>query len=204
MPDAAPPLTPKRQEIADAALRLIGRKGIAALTMAALAEELGVTPGAPFRHFASRDEILEAVSQRVEALIGETFPSEELPPLARLEHLFLARASTVGKHAGIARLVFSEQFSLALPPSASARLHRLVKRTRASILDALKEASETGAIRRDIPAEALLTVVVGALQHLVFLGAMASDQARPEAAQEAFQVLIQLLTPTQSKTSEHP
>lgn len=190
----ASPLTPKRQEIAEAALRLIGRRGIAALTMATLAEELGVSPGAPFRHFASRDEILDAVSRRVEALIGETFPDPALPPLERLERLFLARASTVGQHAGIARLVFSEQFTLALPQASAERLQGLVKKTRATILEALKEASQAGMIRTDLAPEALLTVVIGSLQHLVFLGAMAGPHSPPQA-QEVFHVLMRLLAP---------
>ena len=191
----APPLTPKRQEIAEAALRLIGRRGIAALTMATLAEELGVSPGAPFRHFASREEILDAVSRRVEELIGETFPDPALPPLERLEQLFIARASTVGKHAGIARLVFSEQFTLALPPASAERLQQLVKRTRASILEALTEAAQAGSIRTDLPPEALLTVVIGSLQHLVFLGAMSPSLKNPPQAKAVFQVLMRLLAP---------
>lgn len=195
MATQARPPTAKRQEIAEAALQLIGRRGIAALTMASLAEELGVSPGAPFRHFASRDEILDAVARRVEELILATLPDPTLPPLERLERLFLARATTVGKHAGIARLVFSEQFSLALPRAAAGRLQGLVKRTRASVLEALEEAARTGAIRRDIPPDGLLTVVIGSLQHLVFLGAMAPSIKQHPEAKEVFSVLVRLLAP---------
>ena len=198
----APPFTPKRQEIADAALHLIGRRGIAALTMASLAEELGVSPGAPFRHFASREEILDAVARRVEELISATLPDPTLPPLVRLERLFLDRARTVGKHAGIARLVFSEQFSLALPKTAADRLHGLVKRTRASVLEALEEAAQEGSIRCDIPLEALQTVVVGSLQHMVFLGAMTPAIKKKPDAKEVFQVLMRLLEPLPARSRE--
>ena len=97
------PLSPKRAEIADAALRIIGSRGIAALTTATLAAELGVSSGAPFRHFASLDDILEAAAQRTEEILRSTSPDPGLPPLARLEQLFLARAETVGQHAWVAR-----------------------------------------------------------------------------------------------------
>lgn len=40
--------TAKRTEIADAALRIIGERGITALTMATLAAELGLSPGRRF------------------------------------------------------------------------------------------------------------------------------------------------------------
>ncbi len=196
------PLTPKQQEIADAALRIIGSQGVAALTMAVLAQELGVSTGAPFRHFASRDEILEAVVRRVEELVSSSFPDPALPPMARLEHLFLTRAATVGKHAGIARLVFSEQFVLALPAAAAERLRGLVKRTRGTILEALKEAAKNGTLRADLPPEELLPIVIGALQHLVFLGAMGPALPQPPGARKVFAVLLRLLTPPPENPTE--
>lgn len=189
--------TAKRIEIADAALRVIGEKGIAELTFANLAAELGVTPGAPFRHFKSRNEILEEVADRVVDLVGSAFPDPQLPPLERLSRLFLARAETVGKNLGIARLIFSDQFAKALPKDAAAKLRGLVAHTRRYLLDILREAGEAGLVRRDIAAEDLLVTVLGTLQHLSFL--MALPQAglgfeRPDPA-KALNTLLILLKP---------
>jgi AcrR family transcriptional regulator len=165
----------KRIEIADAALRVIGSRGIAGLSTAALAEELCVSSGAPFRHFKSREAILEAVAQRVAERIETTFPDPGLPPLERLEKLFRARAEMLGRESGIARLIFSDQFTKALPPPAVDQIHHVVKQTRAFVLKALKEAAEAGLIRGDIPPEDLLVPVVGTLQHLGFLTALPAD-----------------------------
>ena len=52
------PAAERRQEITLAVLRIIGERGLTSLTTATLAEEVGVTTGALFRHFASFDEIL--------------------------------------------------------------------------------------------------------------------------------------------------
>jgi AcrR family transcriptional regulator len=161
-------LTPKRAEIADAALRIIETRGIAALTTSALAGELGVSSGAPFRHFANREEILEAVVLRVEELILDTFPPETVPPLERILALLQARADMVGGSRGIGRLMFSEQFTLALPDIAAARLRSVVTRTQAFLLEALTEAQREGTIRTDLPPQALLAVVFGMLMHLVY------------------------------------
>lgn len=193
MADPALILTPKRLEIADAALKIIGHQGIAALTTATLAAELGVSAGAPFRHFANRDEILEAVALRVESLVLQTLPDCDCAPLERIRLLFRARARAVGRHAGIARLMFSDQLTLALPRPAAARLKGLVARTRAYILDALNEATERGEIRTDLSPEALLPVVMGTLQHLVFarsLGLTLDAEADAAAA-----TVLQLLAP---------
>jgi len=188
------PTTPKRTEIADAALRIIGERGVTSLTMANLAAELGVSPGAPFRHFASRDEILEEVAARVVEIMGQSFPDPALAPLERLSRLFLARVEAVGKHAGIARLIFSDQFTKALPDSAAQQIRALVKRTRSVLLEILKEAAQRGEIRQDLAPEDLLVPVMGTLQHLAFLGALpGGGRPNPE------QILGTLLTLLRSK-----
>jgi AcrR family transcriptional regulator len=192
------PLTPKQTEIADAALKIIGERGIAALTTASLAQELGVSSGAPFRHFESRDEILVAAVQRVADMVATTYPKGALPPLERLRALFLARVQTVGRRVGVARFIFSEQFALALPPAAAAQMLDLVRGTRAFVLQALEEGIERGEIRKDLPSKALLPIVLGSLQHLVFLNALPSELGKVPKATEVFASLACLLAPERS------
>ncbi|MBP7616920.1 MAG: TetR/AcrR family transcriptional regulator [Geothrix sp.] len=188
--------TAKRTEIADAALRIIGERGITALTMATLAAELGLSPGAPFRHFASRDEILEEVAHRVVELIGAAFPDPALPPLERLSHLFLARTEVLGRNTGCGRLIFSDQFAKALPENAAATIRGLVRQTRTYLVSILKEASEAGQIRNDLAPEDLLIPVIGTLQHLAFLASLPADGPplrRPDP-KRALNTLLTLLS----------
>jgi AcrR family transcriptional regulator len=195
MRDPQQPLTPKQSEIADAALKIIGERGIASLTTASLAEELGVSSGAPFRHFASREEILEAAAQRVADMVADTYPEATLPPLERLRALFLARVSTVGQRADVARFIFSDQFALALPPAAVERMLDLVRGTRAFVLLALEEGIDHGEIRKDLPPKALLPIVMGTLQHLVFLNALPQGMGKAPKAADVFSSLTCLLAP---------
>ena len=190
-------LTPKRAEIADTALRIIETRGIAALTTSALASELGVSSGAPFRHFPNREAILEAVVLRVEELILATFPPETAPPLERIEGLLRARARVVGGHRGIGRLMFSEQFALALPEAAAVRLRGVVTRTQAFLLEALREAQQQEAVRTDLPPKALVTVVFGLLMHLVY--AQAAGQGRATDPGETCATLLALLQPPSTR-----
>jgi AcrR family transcriptional regulator len=62
---AAATETRGRQEIVDAAMRLIGSQGLEGLTMRALAVELGVTPMAMYHHVANKDELLQLVADAV-------------------------------------------------------------------------------------------------------------------------------------------
>lgn len=168
------PLT--RIEIADAAIRIIGDRGISSLTTTALAKELGVSSGAPFRHFASREEILCAVGERVVELIGTTFPDEALPPLERLSLLFVGRIEAVTRHGGVARFIFSDQFSKALPKAAADQIHAFVLRTRKFVQDAIAQGALSGEIRRDVPEEHLMVLFIGTMQHAAFLSAINRGQ----------------------------
>ena len=53
-----------REALIGAALELIARKGIAGFTFAEAARFAGVSPGAPYRHFRDRDELMESVALR--------------------------------------------------------------------------------------------------------------------------------------------
>jgi AcrR family transcriptional regulator len=52
----------------DGALAMIGKEGIAALSVESLAAELGVTKGSFYWHFANRDALITAALERWEAL----------------------------------------------------------------------------------------------------------------------------------------
>jgi TetR/AcrR family tetracycline transcriptional repressor len=55
----------RRDEVLAAALELLDEVGIDALTTRRLAERLGVQPGALYRHFASKRELLDAMVERI-------------------------------------------------------------------------------------------------------------------------------------------
>jgi AcrR family transcriptional regulator len=156
----------RQVELTDAALHLIATKGIAALSTRSLAAQVGLSTGAIFRHFASLDALLDAVVARVEAVLDATYPSLALPPFERLERFMEKRSTAVGNQRGILHLVLSEQFLLALPESGSARLSRCVQKTRAFILDCLREAQAAGELRADVPVETLVPIVMGTVQML--------------------------------------
>lgn len=70
-----PPLT--RQRVLDAALALVAREGLDALSMRRLAQELGVEAMSLYNHVASKDELLDGLVEAVVAQIE--IPSPGLP-----------------------------------------------------------------------------------------------------------------------------
>lgn len=55
----------KRDEIVDAALRVIARRGLGAMTIADIIEESGFSAGSVYSHFSTKHEIIELVAARV-------------------------------------------------------------------------------------------------------------------------------------------
>lgn len=157
----------RRAQIADAALRIISTRGIGQLTVAALAEAVHLTGGALYRHFPSIEAVLEAVAEHAAALLDESLPAPDLAPLEWLERFVTSRSAAVGGHPGLAQLLFSDQFALALPSSSVALLRKSVLKTFEAIDAALQRGQQEGVIRRDLASFALVPAVAGLVQVMV-------------------------------------
>ena len=157
----------RREEIARAVLHIIGRRGLTSLTMSTLAAEIGVTSGALFRHFQTRDDILREVVRHGVAKIDRTFPDKSLPPLGRLFTLARNRIRLLGPDPGLAWLLRSEQAYLTLPKDAVNELRDVARRSRRFLLKAIRDGAADGSIRSDIPPEVLLVPIIGTIHTLI-------------------------------------
>jgi TetR/AcrR family transcriptional regulator len=190
----------RRDEIARTALRIIGTRGLGALTTTAVAEEIGVTSGALFRHFASREEILEEAVRIAAAEVDATLPDAALPPLDRLRALARARVRLLRREPGIAWLLRSEQALLALPPVAVRRLRALVRRSRAFIRAAIDDAISAGDLRADVAPDVLLLVFTSTVHALVRQAGLQGRGARGARLDQAIGGLLTLLAAAPART----
>ena len=84
-----------RRVLIDAALKLVGESGADAVSVREAARRAGVSPGAPFRHFQSRDALMSAVAGEAQRLFRAEIEAAlaEAPagdPLGRFRCLGLA------------------------------------------------------------------------------------------------------------------
>jgi len=186
------PRAVRREEIVGAVLRIIGTQGIAALTTTRVATEVGVTSGALFRHFETRDEILEETVRAVAERIDATFPDESLPGRERLHRLIVNRIETITAEPGIWWFLHSDQASLTLPPDAVEMLRSRARRSRAFVLEALEDGVADGTIRGDVDPEHLTFMVLGVVH--AFLG-RAHTKATPGEVAGVADALVRVIAP---------
>lgn len=82
----------RKRQIADAAVRQILKKGVHGTTLTNITEESGLSMGAIYTHFASKDEIISFVaSSAINTILSDVYEVTEVDPLPSpfvlLEHM---------------------------------------------------------------------------------------------------------------------
>lgn len=165
-PHERKPHEDRRREIADAALRVIAGQGLGRFTALAIAREVGLTDAALFRHFPSKDAIVDAAVDRVEEILFEGFPPPGDDPVARLAAFFQRRVEAVRTHPGVSRLVATDELAKAGSGEAAARVAEFRRRSTGFVRDCIADAARQGLLAPGLEPEAASFIVLGALVSL--------------------------------------
>ncbi len=188
----------RQEQIAQAALQLVSRHGLANLSLARVAEQVGLVPSAIYRHFANKDAVIQAMLELIrERLLGNLRKArrETADPLEQLHRLLLLHTSLVRENQGIPRLVFSEDL-LHDHPQRKAKIYQTICLYLNRVADILRQGQEQGSIRGDLDADTLSVMFLGLLQPAVILYHMSDgvfDVNRQ--AEQAWQVFRETITP---------
>jgi AcrR family transcriptional regulator len=101
----------RQDQIAEAALQLIAAEGVSGLSLAGIARRVGLVPSAIYRHYRSKDEVLDAAIDHLGARLHHNLDlaAEESPdPLERLHDLLTRHVRLIRENQAIPRIIFSE------------------------------------------------------------------------------------------------
>lgn len=150
------------------------------ISTTAIAKHMGVTQGALFKHFPTKDAILEAVMTWVaDRLLARVDSAASAMPTASqaLEAMFLAHTSFVTEHPGVPRMMFGElqrAGSTAPKRMAATMLRQYAERLRLQ----LERGRASGEFAPQLDMEAAATLFVGTIQGLVMQALIAGDVQR--------------------------
>lgn len=170
------PAADRRREIAHAALRVIAARGLGHFTSLAIAAEVGLTDAALFRHFPSKDAIVDAAVDRVEELLFEGFPPQADDPVERLGAFFQRRVTVIRQHPGISALISGDELAKAGSAAALRRVKGFRRRSVEFVRACVEEASRRELLASGLGVEEAAIVVLGALLALAH-GRLAPDGA---------------------------
>lgn len=173
----------RRNVTVEAVIELAASTNPGEITTAAVAEQMGVTEGAVFRHFPNKEAIWKAVMAWVaEHLMDRLDRSTEdiASPVEAMQAMFLAHIGFVADHPGAPRMLYGE---LQGPKKTPAK--RLAETMMKDYAARLRQLIELGKARGELLStlddEAAVKLFIGTIQGLVMQGLMSGDMAKTRA-----------------------
>lgn len=191
----------RRQQAIDALLALAWEQDPGQIRTGEIAERIGISQPALYRHFPSKEALWCAAlahtfrcsDQQLEAL-GQ---APDLSPLERVRAMLAGHAEQVSRQPGLARLLLHELQSPE-PGPCRAEVERFLRRFRQRLGEQLRQVQLIAPAQPAGPAAAdpdlLAEVLLALLQGLVLQGLLRGDLAAlPQQLQAALPLLVSSL-----------
>jgi len=174
------PAEERRAVTVEAVVELAGEQNPNDITTAAIANRMGLTQGALFRHFPNKDAIFQAVMEwmatRLLARVDKAVQTAS-SPLVALEAMFMAHVEFVVEHPGVPRILFGElQRAEQTTPKRMAQT--LIRHYGERLQRLIEEGKSCGDLDVGLDTQACATLFIGIIQGLVMQSLLASDLGR--------------------------
>jgi AcrR family transcriptional regulator len=147
-----------RQELLRAAEAALEARGVQQLSLRELSRELGVSHASPQRHFATKQDLINALAimgfERLDSVVAEAAAARNQDFKARLTKVALAHLGFALKHPALLALMFETKRQKALPPEIRTAMFAAFSH----IPRILKEGQEAGKIVAGNPDRLALTI----------------------------------------------
>ncbi len=159
-------MTQRQIDILQESIKLIADKGIQGLTIKNLANAIGVTEPAIYRHFASKQQILIEILYLLKNNKADFFDDiqdNKLNPLEQLKMLFKKRFKYFSNNPAIASVIFSEEL-FRNDPLLSEKVFEIMKANQKVILNILKAGQKESVIKKNVNVNQLAFIITGAIR----------------------------------------
>lgn len=173
----------RQAEIVDTVLDLSASVCPGDITTVDIARSLGLTQGALFKHFPTKDAIWLAVMGWVESHLLSALDAAAAAaptPLDGLRAVFMKHARFVAKHPGVPRLILNELQKPRDTP-VKRRARSMQESYRKLVVRLLAEAQRRGEVAAGLDKEGAATLFIGAVQGLMLQAMLAGSTSKLEA-----------------------
>lgn len=175
----------RKEEIIQAALEVVGKNGVRALTIAAIAASAGMSEANIYRHFSGKDDIYSAVAEFIGSSVmsnASAIAGGSRKPLEKLETIYFSHVALIIEHPGIPRFVFSDDIHLGqrnLADTLALRIGNYIETITGVIAAGIAE----GDLKPDLSSRETALTLLGMIQFTALRWTIsnASFEIRPEA-----------------------
>ena len=173
------PAAQRRDMTVETVIDLAATNNPAEITTGQIAQHMGLSQGALFRHFPTKDAVWSAVmvwtagqlTQRLDKALAK-----EASPLSALEAMFMAHVGFVAARPGVPRILFGE-LQRTGDTAAKRGARALMDGYRARVMGLIDHCKTDGSLPADLDTEASATLFVGTIQGLVMQAMITGDFA---------------------------
>lgn len=198
----------RQASLVEAALQLAAQRSPADITTGDLAQAVGITQGAVFRHFASKEAIWLAVLDwtsdtlisrlQTASAIDKPATTAQANPLLSLQSVFMAHVEFVIEYPGVPRIIFQE-LQHAQDSSLKVSVRTLMQRYRLLVIGLLQDAKAGRLLTTDIDIPSAAVLFMGSVQGLVMQSMLTGQvQAMATQAPGVFAIYLRGITNKES------
>lgn len=190
----------RQEQIAEAALALVASQGLKGLSVARVARRVGVVPSAIYRHYKSKDEVLDAVLDLIRDRLLANVASvckESDEALDRLHRLLIRHVRLLRENRGIPRVVFSQELHNG-DSGRKARMYETIGEYLGQVAEIVRQGQQNGQVRSNLTAEAVSMMFLGIVQPAALLWDLSDgDFDVTRHAERAWQILEMAIRPVE-------
>lgn len=180
------PAAERKAQIVDEAMRLAAELGPDRMTTQKLADAVGITQAAIFRHFPSKSEIWLAVADRIGSVMPAKLIESDDPPMDRMRAIVRRQFEFIVKTPSIPAILYSRELH-AENETLRMQFLAMVTRRQALFAGLFQAAAESGSFRKDIDPDDAARLVLSFIQGMAMRWSM--EERRFDLVEDGMRLL---------------
>ena len=180
---------PRKEQIVNAAGKLVIKYGSENVTVRRIAEEVGFSEAAIYRHFKSKKDILYLLVEIIESNLISDLESHGHTKRNRLENILMNHLSELEMKKGISFQVIAEIVSLG-DKRLNNRIYDTIEKYVAKLKEVLMDEITQGQLRSDIDVDAAAIILFSVVQGLSNIWTLSNYKYKP---QDKFEPILHIL-----------
>jgi len=192
----------RKDQLIRGVLNVIARDGMKHLSVARVSREVGLVPSALYRHFHSKDEMLDAVLEYIQERIQNNFREvceQTEDPLERIHRFLIRQLKLIHESPALPTVVFSQGLFSDVNDRRQ-KMFQALGEFRRHLISIVQTGQKTGQIRKDVSPETIVLFWIGILQPAALLYHLSNGKYDIEKhGKKAWELYKEMITPKQER-----